>query len=105
MYSAFKHLTNEISYQLVNEYGGTGYHLDYKNKKISVNFLGNDYLFHVVDFVVGKNNKVLVVDEVFDWDLNKVKVKQYPDFSIDQVQDILISIWTLEAKGSKEFLA
>lgn len=105
MYSAFKHLTNEISYQLVKEYGGTGYHPEFKDKKLSVNFLGNDYLFHVVDFVLDENNKVLVIDEVFDWDLNKVRMNRYSELSIDQVQDLLITIWTNEQKGNNEFLA
>lgn len=105
MYSSFEHLRSEISQKLIYEYGGTGYNVNRKGKKISVNFLGNDYLFHVTDFILESDSKVNVIDDIFNWELERVTTHQYESVSIDNVQELLINIWTKEKKGRTDLLA
>lgn len=105
MYSSFEHLRSEVSQKLIYEYGGTGYHVDRKGKKISVNFLGNDYLFHVTDFILESDSKVNVIDDIFNWELERVITHHYESVSIDNVQELLVNIWTKEKKGRTDLLA
>ncbi|WP_214722005.1 hypothetical protein [Exiguobacterium sp. s192] len=76
-----------------------------EKEKISLNFLGNDFLFHVTDFILEPNNKVNVIDEIFNWELERVKTHQYESVAIDNVQALLIRIWTIEKKGNIDLLA
>ncbi|OAN10139.1 hypothetical protein A3783_15360 [Exiguobacterium undae] len=62
-------------------------------------------MFHVTDFILEPNNKVNVIDEIFNWELERVKTHQYESVSIDNVQALLIRIWTIEKKGNIDLLA
>lgn len=105
MYLSFEHLWSEVSQKFIYEYRGTGYHVDRKGKKISVNFSGNDYLFHVTNFILESDNKVNVIDDIFNWELDRVTTHQYESVSIDNIQELLINIWAKEKKGRTNLLA